>query len=151
MYFRKYFNPLCMHYSAMSCFYCYLLVISRSQIFLHKLIRMSRYTTKYYKICTIYQRSYLVQLFLIMLFLENKFKLWKWPLHCAPFGICYFKVAYEAQVHTCTNDATTQNLAYKYFVPLVFCRISSKNHKILFFFEKTKCECCQNEFDKKYL
>ena len=54
---------------------------------LHKLIRMSRYiatyTTKYYyKICTIYQRNYLVHLFLIMPFREKQIQTLKINDHC---------------------------------------------------------------------
>ena len=61
----------------------------------------------------------------------------KWPLLCAPFGIWYFKVAYEAQV----QEIMTQEFRIQICTwSLVFVKFVQKNHKILvcFYFKPNK-------------
>ena len=71
---------------------------------LHKLIRMSRYTivVYYYKICTIYQRNYLVH------FIFNCVISWEqiqtMSMTIALCTICYIKVANYSRVHISSDE-----------------------------------------------
>ena len=77
---------------------------------LHKLIRMSRYTivVYYYKICTIYQRNYLVH------FIFNCVISWEqiqtMSMTIALCTICYIKVANYSRVHISSDEVFSKIL-----------------------------------------
>ena len=119
-----------------------LLLISRSQIFCTNWLKWAAILQNLHNLPTKLFRSFIFNHAISWEMNSNSEN--KWPLHCGPFGIYYFKVAYEAQVHKLmTQELRTQMQPTD---PWCFVKFIHKTIRSWFIFilNQTKCECWQH-------